>query len=98
MEAVAAMADEFPLQDVMILAIIMEFLAKQHVHVEARIPFMRRNPNHPDVLRTKNRIQSFKDEWPILVEDSTIKVESSLQRGGNPPWTIGGAIPYETGF
>ena len=79
MEALAAMVGEFPLQDAMILAIIMEFLAKQHVHVEARIPFMRRNPNHPDVLQTRNRIQFFKDEWPILIEDSPIKVEASSQ-------------------
>ena len=98
MEALVAVVGEFPLQDVMILAIIMEFLAKQHVHVEARILFMRRNPNHPDVLQTRNRIQFFKGEWPILIEDSPIKVEASLQRGDNPPWTMDGAVPYETGF
>ena len=98
MESMVTMIGVFPLQDVMILAIIMEFLAKQHVHVEARIPFMRRNPNHPDVHQTRNRIQLFKDEWLLTVEASTIKEDVGWRGKENNCRAVNTATSYDKGF
>ena len=98
MESMSTMVSTFPLQDVMILAIIMEFLAKQHVHAEARIPFTRRNPDHPDVHQTRNRIQLLKDEWPITVEASTIKEDVGWRGKENNCRAVSTSTSYDKGF
>ena len=98
MESISTMACTIPLQDVMILAIIMEILAKQHVHEEARIPFMRRNPDHPDVHQTRSRIQLFKDTWPITVEASIIKEDVGWRGKENNFRTLSTSPSYDKGF
>ena len=98
MESFNTVACTIPLQDVMILAIIMEFSAKQHVHVEARIPFMRRNPDHPDVHRTQNRIQLFKDTWPISVEESIIKEDVGWRGNENSFRALSTSTSYDKSF
>ena len=98
MESFNTVACTIPLQDVMTLAIIMEFLAKQHVHVEARIPFMRRNPDHPDVHRTQSRIQLFKDTWPNSAEASVIKEDVGWRGKENNFRALSTSTSYDKGF
>ena len=98
MEFTSTTACTIPFQDVMILSIIMEFLAKQHVHVEACIPFMRRNPDHPDVRRTQSRVQLFKDTWPISVQTSIIKEDVGWRGKENNFRDMSTSTSYDKGF
>ena len=68
------------------------------VHVAARIPFMRRNPDHPDVRRTQSCIQLFKDTWPISVQTSIIKEDVGWRGKENNFRDMSASTSYDKGF
>ena len=98
MEAMVTVVIAFPLQDVMILANIMEFLATQHVQVEARILFMQRNPDHADVQRTRDCIQFLQSDWPIAIETSIIREDVGWRGKENQSFNTRSATTYDKGF